>query len=96
MLALTSTLMITFIGVTLNYPLIKYGKALIYLSFHEDKHQDFVSFRESKHKDFVNLDEAILWKLKGIISYEGLHIASHKNDNRSWYNFIVKWGTGGV
>ena len=90
--------------VSLNYPLIESGKALIYAflheskyrylgSFHESKHQDFGSFHESKHKYFGNIDDAILGKLKRIISHEGLNIASHPNDKVSWYNVIVKWGT---
>ena len=35
LLTLTSTLILRLIGVTFNYPLIKYGKDLIYVSFHE-------------------------------------------------------------
>ena len=86
--------MIIFVGVTLNYPSIKSGKALIYASFHESKHQYFGYFHESKHQDFGNLDEAILWKLKSIVSHEGLNIASHTNYKGSWYNVMVKWGKG--
>ena len=36
----------------------------------------------------------IFWKLKHIVSHEGLHIAPHPNEKGSWYNFMVEWGTG--
>ena len=73
--------MIIFICVTLNHPLIKYGKDLIYASIHESKHQYFVyfhqynhgcfePFHEYKHRDFRNIDESIFWKLKHIVSHE--------------------------
>ena len=60
--------MIRFIGVTLNYNLIKYGKALIYTPLHESKHQYFGYFHESKNQDIHNRDEAILGKLKQIFN----------------------------
>ena len=97
--------MLIFIGVTLSYHLTKYGKDLIYESlhkskhqyfgyFHESKHQDFGSFHESNHQYFGNLDEFILWKLKRIVSHEGNNIVYHPNVKGSWYNVMVKWGTG--
>ena len=46
------------------------------------------------HQDFGNCYELILWKLKRIISHEGLHIASHPNYKVSWYNVNVEWGIG--
>ena len=49
----------------------------------------FGSFHEYKHKEFGIIDEAILWKLKRIISHEVLHIASHPNDKGSCYNVMV-------
>ena len=39
-------------------------------------------------------DEAIFWKLKHIVSYEGLNIKSHGNGQKSWYDVMVEWGTG--
>ena len=39
MLTVPSFLIIIYISVTLNYPLMKYGKALIYEYFHHYKHQ---------------------------------------------------------
>ena len=81
--------MIIFIGITLNNPLIKYGKAIIHSSFHKSEHQDYVSFHEYKHQDFVNLDEAILCKLKRIVSHEGLYIVYQPNKKGYWYNVIV-------
>ena len=63
-------------------------------SFHESKHQDFGSFHESNQEYFGNLDESILWKLKHIVSQEGINIVSHPNVKGSWYNVMVKWGTG--
>ena len=91
LLTVKSTLMIIFVGVTLNYPSIKSGKALIYASFHESKHQYFVSFHESKNHDFGslheskyqeigNIDDTILYKIKCIVSHEGLYFAPHPND----------------
>ena len=68
LLKVTFTLMIRFIGVTLNYNLIKYGKALIYTPLHESKHQYFGYFHESKNQDIHNPDEAILGKLKQIFN----------------------------
>ena len=60
--------MLRLIGITLKHPLIKYGRYLIYLSFHESKHKYFGSFHESKHLEFGYLDEAILWKLKTVVT----------------------------
>ena len=37
-----------------------------------------------------------VWKLKSIVSHEGLHIASHPNDKGCWYNLMVELGTGGT
>ena len=75
--------MIILIGIKLNYQLINYGKDLIY-----------EYLRKSMNQDFINLDEAILWKLKCIVLYEGLHIESHINDKVSWYN-IMAYGRKG-
>ena len=107
LLTVKSTLMIRFIGITLILPLIKYEKALMHAYFreykhqyfgyfHEGKHQDFWYFHEYKHQELDNIGEAILWKIKRIVSHEGLHIATHRNDNRSWYYVLVKWWTGGT
>ena len=101
LLAVKSTLMIRFIGVTLNYPLIKSGKDFIYtslhvsnhlyfVSFHEYKHQDFGSLRESRHQDLCNLDKEIKWKLKYTISHEVIYIASYPNGKGYWYNVMVE------
>ena len=97
--------MIRLIWLTLHLPSIKFGKALIYASFHESKLQDFVSFheykhqdfgslRESRHQDLCNLDKEIKWKLKYTISHEVIYIASYPNGKGYWYNVMVEWGTG--
>ena len=39
-------------------------------------------------------DEAIWWKLKRIVSHEGLNIVYHPNSKLSWYNVMVEWGKG--
>ena len=44
----------------------------------------------------VILMKAFCGELKRIISHEGLHIVYHPNDKGSWYNIVVKWGTGGT
>ena len=54
LLKITPPLILIFIGITLNQPLIKYGKTLIYASLQRSKHQDFGSFHESKHQEFGN------------------------------------------
>ena len=36
-------------------------------------------------------DEAIWWKLKRIVSHEGLNIVYHPNSKLSWYNVMVEW-----
>ena len=41
LLKITPPLILIFIGITLNQPLIKYGKTLIYASFHKSKHKDY-------------------------------------------------------
>ena len=38
--------------------------------------------------------EAILWKLKRIVSHEGLHIVYHPNDKVYWNNPMFEWGKG--
>ena len=43
-MTMTHIIMLRFIGVKLNHPLIKYGKVLIYASFRESNPKDFVSF----------------------------------------------------
>ena len=68
--------MLQFIVITLNYPLIKYVKSLIYASFHESKHQDFGYFHESRQHNFVNRDKSIFGQFKHIVSHELLNIAS--------------------
>ena len=44
LLTIKFTLMLRFIGVTFDYTLTKYGKALIYVSFCKSKHQYFGYF----------------------------------------------------
>ena len=62
--------------------------------FHEYKHLYFGFLHESKDQEFGNIDEAIWCKIKCIVSHEVLHIAPHSNDKVSWYNVMVKLGTG--
>ena len=84
-----TTLILRFIEITLNSPLIKSGGGLIYAYFQESKHQNFGSFYESKHQDFGNLNEAILWEIKRIVLHEGLYISSHTNDKGCCFSVMV-------
>ena len=43
LLTVSSNFMLRFIGVSRNYPLMKYYRPLIYEPFHESKNQDFVN-----------------------------------------------------
>ena len=56
----------------------------------------FLSFHEYKHQDFDNIAESIFWKLKRIVSHEGLNIVSNHNDKVYWYNVMVILGSGGT
>ena len=64
--------------------------------YHESKRQYFLSFHEYKHQDFDNIAESIFWKLKRIVSHEGLNIVSNHNDKVYWYNVMVILGSGGT
>ena len=105
LLTVKSTFRLRFIGITLNYHLTEYGKALIYAPFHESKHHLFGYFHKCKHRylgyfheynhqDFRNLDGAILWRLKHIVSNERLNFEYNPNAKGYWYNVMVKWVTG--
>ena len=59
----------------------------------DDNHHEEIMSCDSINNHIVHQEEnGIMWKLKHLISYEGLNIASESNDNGYWYNIMVEWG----